>query len=101
VFTPERQVDLAADGDIDLRILGAFANGIASGGVAHSALSVKGPMAAPAVLGNLSVSGGELRLDSPSFAASDIEGTIAIPADRDATIDLKGTVNGGAATIRG
>src|SRR5262249_26687634 len=101
VLTPDRQLDLAVNGDVDLRILGAFASGIASGGVAHSALTVKGPMAAPVVLGNLTVAGGELRLDSPGFAASDIEGTIAIPADRDATIALKGTVNGGAATIQG
>ncbi|HEX7794331.1 MAG TPA: translocation/assembly module TamB domain-containing protein [Vicinamibacterales bacterium] len=101
LFTPDRQLDLAVNGDIDLRILGAFATGIASGGVARSALTVKGPMADPVVLGNLSVAGGELRLDSPGFAASDIEGTITIPADRDATIALKGTVNGGPATIQG
>jgi len=101
VLTPDRQLDLALNGDVDLRILGAFASGIASGGVAHSALTVKGPMAAPVILGNLNVAGGELRLDSPGFAASDIEGAITIPADRDATIALKGTVNGGPATIQG
>jgi outer membrane protein assembly factor BamA/autotransporter translocation and assembly factor TamB len=101
IFTPDRQLDLAVNGDVDLRILGAFASGIASGGVAHSALTVRGPMAAPIVLGNLIVAGGELRLDSPGFAASDIEGTVTIPADRDATIALKGTVNGGPATIQG
>jgi outer membrane protein insertion porin family len=101
IFTPNRRLDLAVNGDVDLRILGAFATGIASGGVAHSALTVKGPLAGPVVLGDLSVAGGELRLDSPGFAASDIEGTITIPANRDATIALKGTVNGGPATIQG
>ena len=98
---PDRPVDIAVNGDIDLRILGAFVSGVASGGVAHSALTVKGPMASPEILGTLAVTGGELRLENPSFAASDLEGMIVVPANREATISLKGTVNGGAATVEG
>ena len=101
LLAPDRPVDLAVDGDIDLRILGAFASGIATGGIAHSALTVTGPIAAPEILGRIGVTAGELRLDTPSFAASDVEGTIVIPANRDATIALTGTVNGGAATVQG
>ncbi|HEV8233941.1 MAG TPA: translocation/assembly module TamB domain-containing protein, partial [Gemmatimonadaceae bacterium] len=101
LLAADRPVDLAVDGDVDLRILGAFASGIASGGIAHSALTVKGPIANPDVLGTLEVRAGEFRIDTPGFAASDLEGTIAIPADRNATIALKGSVNGGAATVQG
>ena len=61
LLAADRQVDLAVDGDVDLRILGAFASGIASGGIAHSALTVKGPIANPEVLGTLEVRAGELR----------------------------------------
>ncbi len=101
LLAPDRPLDMAINGDVDLRILGAFVNGVASGGVAHSALTVKGPLAAPELLGTIGVTGGELRLENPSFAASDLEGTIVVPANREATISLKGTVNGGAATVEG
>src|SRR6185436_7744941 len=37
----DHPVDLAVNGDIDLRVLGAFVSGVASGGIAHSALTVK------------------------------------------------------------
>ena len=94
-------VDVAIVGDIDLRIAGAFASGVASGGIGYADLSIKGPLTAPAVSGSLNITAGELRIDTPPLAASDFDGTLWVDAESNATISLNGLVNGGAATIAG
>jgi outer membrane protein assembly factor BamA/autotransporter translocation and assembly factor TamB len=98
---PAPTVDLAVTGDVDLRILGAFASDISPGGVARANVSVKGPIAAPEIVGSVAISAGELGIDAPPFAASDFDGTVSVAADGMATIDLKGLINGGSATVTG
>ena len=94
-------LDLAVDGALDLRVLSAFASGIASGGIAHTAFKVTGPLASPQIVGSIDVSSGELRLETPSLAASDLTGSIAVDATRKATMYLNGDINGGPAYIEG
>jgi autotransporter translocation and assembly factor TamB len=98
---PVPALDLAVDGALDLRVLGAFATGIASGGLAHTALTVTGPLASPQIVGNIDVTSGELRLETPSLSASDFSGNIAVDAARRATIYLNGDLNGGPAYVEG
>jgi outer membrane protein assembly factor BamA len=94
-------IDLVVDGAVDLRMLGAFASGFASGGVAQTAFTVKGPLAAPEVVGSIDVTAGEVRLDTPPVSASDFNGSILVDAARRATITLGGFVNGGWTDING
>ena len=101
LLEPNRTIDLVVDGAIDLRMLGAFADGIAPGGIAWPALTVKGPLTSPEIVGGFSVDAGELRLDTPSLAASDFSGTVYIDATRRTLISLSGLVNGGPTTIDG
>ena len=98
---PSPSMDLVVDGAIDLRVLGAFASGFASAGIARTAITVRGPLGAPEIVGNIDVTAGELRLETPGVSASDFNGTIAIAADRTATISLTGLVNGGATAVQG
>ncbi len=98
---PAPALDLAVDGALDLRVLGAFASGIASGGIAHTAFKVTGPLASPQIVGSIDVSSGELRLETPSLSASDLTGSIAVDATRKATMYLNGDINGGPAYIEG
>ena len=98
---PAPALDLAVDGALDLRVLGAFASGIASGGLAHTSFTVTGPLASPQIVGSIDVSSGELRLETPSLSASDLTGSIAVDAIRQATIYLNGDINGGPAYIEG
>jgi outer membrane protein assembly factor BamA len=101
LFGPAPALDLAVDGALDLRVLGAFASGIASGGLAHTAFTVTGPLASPQIVGSIDVSSGELRLETPSLSASDFSGTIAVDAARQATMYLNGDINGGPAYVEG
>ena len=77
---PAPALDLAVDGALDLRVLGAFASGIASGGLAHTAFTVTGPLASPQIVGSIDVSSGELRLETPSLSVSDLTGSILVDA---------------------
>ena len=86
---------------LDLRVLGAFASGLASGGVAQTSLAIKGPLASPELIGNIDVKSGELRLETPSMSATDFNGTITVDASRKGTIALTGLVNGGPTDVRG
>jgi autotransporter translocation and assembly factor TamB len=98
---PAPALDLAVDGALDLRVLGAFASGIASGGIAYTAFTVTGPLASPQIVGSVDLSAGELRLETPSLSASDLTGSIAVDASRRASIYLNGDINGGPAYIEG
>ena len=98
---PAPALDLAVDGALDLRVLGAFASGIASGGLAHTAFTVTGPLASPQIVGSIDVSSGELRLETPSLSVSDLTGSILVDATRNATMYLNGDINGGPAYIEG
>ena len=98
---PAPALDLAVDGALDLRVLGAFASGIASGGLAHTTFTVTGPLASPQIVGSIDVSSGELRLETPSLSVSDLTGSIAVDATRKATMYLNGDINGGPAYIEG
>jgi outer membrane protein insertion porin family len=101
LLEPNRTIDLVVDGAIDLRMLGAFADGIAPGGIAWPAITVKGPLTSPQIVGGFSLEAGELRLETPGLSASDFSGTVYIDATRRTLISLSGLVNGGPTTIDG
>jgi len=98
---PTPAIDIAVDGGLDLRVLGAFASGLASAGVAQTSLAIKGPLASPDVIGKIEVMSGELRLETPDMLATDFNGTITVDASRQGTIALTGLVNGGPTDVRG
>jgi hypothetical protein len=58
VTGPNPIVDLAVGGDVDLRILGAFASGLTFGGVARSDFTVKGMLASPEIVGSIGIVAG-------------------------------------------
>ena len=95
------QVDVAVNGGLDLRLLGAFATDIATGGTAQADFTVSGPLRSPHVVGRIGVTNGELRLDAPRVVASELEGSVLVDERRTATIRMAGTVNGGAAELNG
>ena len=94
-------VDVAVTGGLDLRLLGAFATDIATGGTAQADFTVKGPLRSPDIVGSVGVTNGEIRLDTPRLVASELEGVIRFDESRTATISIAGTVNGGATEVKG
>jgi outer membrane protein assembly complex protein YaeT len=94
-------IDLGVAGALDLRVLSAFAEGIASGGSARANLRVTGPLDKPDIIGEIGVADAELQLDSPRLAATDLQGTILIGDSRKVSVALAGMLNTGTAKITG
>jgi outer membrane protein insertion porin family len=94
-------MDVGISGALDLRVLGAFVGGIASGGTARADLRATGPLDNPEIVGEVNVRQGELQLDSPRLAATDVEGIVRIAAGRKATVALTGLVNTGMTRLDG
>jgi outer membrane protein assembly complex protein YaeT len=94
-------IELGVSGVLDLRVLSAFVSGVASGGTAHADLEVRGPLENPDIVGDLTVADGELQLDSPRLAASDLQGTLRVGAGRKVAVSMAGVVNTGNARLEG
>jgi outer membrane protein assembly factor BamA len=95
------RLDLAVNGLLDLRLLAVLSTDLATGGTAEADFTVSGPWQSPDVVGRVVVRNGELRLDTPRVAASELEGSVHVDERRRAVIHIAGTVNGGAATLDG
>ena len=95
------QVDLSVRGTLDLRVLGAFANGVAAGGIARPELTITGTFDSPVVVGSVGIAGGELRVEAPPLVASDLDGSMEITENRTLSLALTGLVNGGSAQVTG
>ena len=72
------QIDLAVNGALDLRLLGAFATDIATAGTARADFTVSGPLRSPRIVGRMDVTNAELRLDTPRVVASELEGSVRV-----------------------
>ena len=94
-------VELLVSGVLDLRVLGAFVSGVSSGGTAHGDLAVTGPFDDPDISGDITVRDGELQVDSPRLAASDLAGTVRIASGRKLTVSVAGLLNTGRTTVEG
>jgi outer membrane protein assembly factor BamA/autotransporter translocation and assembly factor TamB len=94
-------VDLDVSGVLDLRVLAAFVRGAAAAGSADAALTLRGPVDDPVIVGRLEVADADLRLDSPRLAVSELEGTVRIDANRKVDVGLAGQLNTGTARVEG
>ena len=100
-LTTGRSIDFGLSGVLDLRVVGAFVSGVTSGGTADADLRVTGPIDNPEIVGRITVADGELQLDSPRLAASDLAGTVQVAAGRQLTVSLAGLVNTGNSRLEG
>ena len=98
---PAPTLDLGLSGTMDLRMLGAFAESVAAGGVARTDLQIAGTLERPTVVGRLAIADGELRLEAPALMASDLVGDVWIDPRQVATLSLTGLINGGDAKLTG
>ena len=94
-------IDLGVAGALDLRVLSAFVSGIESGGSARANLRITGPLNKPDIVGEVGIADGELQMDSPRLAATDLHGTLLVGDGRKATVSLTGFVNTGRARLDG
>lgn len=102
-FTDEGEVrvDAAADALIDLRLIGAFVEGVATAGRVDVSLAAGGPVGAPEIDGRIIVSGGEARLREPRLAVSGVSGSLVLRGDELRIDRMTGTANGGPIEVGG
>ncbi|MGE3840297.1 MAG: translocation/assembly module TamB domain-containing protein, partial [Vicinamibacterales bacterium] len=102
VFGRERpRLALTAVGELDLRILGAFAPQFATGGRASISVTASGPTDDPLVEGQIEVSDASAVIREPRLAITDLHGIVALSRNRLEVRDLSGAANGGALRVRG
>jgi hypothetical protein len=94
-------LELDVSGVLDLRVLGAFVSGAAAGGTADAKFTLSGPVDDPVIVGRMTVADADLQMDSPRLAASELEGTVRIAADRKVDLSLAGSLNTGSARVEG
>jgi outer membrane protein assembly complex protein YaeT len=94
-------IDVGVAGALDLRVLSAFVSGITSGGSARANLRITGPLDLPDIVGEVGIADGELQLDNPRLAATDIRGTLLVGDSRKITVALTGFLNTGSTRISG
>jgi outer membrane protein assembly complex protein YaeT len=95
------ELDLALKGAVDLRMLSAFAPGVASSGRATFDVKVTGTAADPSVDGQISVENGGVILRDPRIAVTDLQGIVAFARDEIQLRDFTAHANGGTVRITG
>ncbi|MPZ18033.1 MAG: BamA/TamA family outer membrane protein [Luteitalea sp.] len=88
-------VELNALGNLDLRLLGAFARDIGTAGSATIDVRATGPVTTPELDGRIDVTEGELVLREPRLLVSDVAGAIQLDEQRISAIGITGMANGG------
>ena len=100
-LTGDRELDLRAQGRVNLKLIESFNPDFTSSGVVSVDLSVTGPMAKPVMQGKVQVAGGAIAyIDLPS-ALSDINGSLVFNQDRLQIESLTAHTGGGLVTFGG
>lgn len=97
----QAELALAANGRLDLRLLGALASGVEAGGAATVELAVDGPAAAPRLHGSVDVSNGLLRYRPKRLWLDALAGRLALEGGTLRIETLTGSLNGGTFEARG
>lgn len=98
----DRDLDIIAAGNLDLRVLSAFLGQLGStGGHANLNARMHGSLSSPEVTGSVTLADAELRVTNPRLAVTELNGAIALNRDRLVTENVAGIANGGSVTIDG
>ena len=95
------RLDLQVRGTSDLRVVGAFVPGVATGGTAALDVRVRGRADDPELDGQIAITDGELRVRAPRVAVTNLAGTVALMRDRLVVRDISGAANGGTIQFGG
>jgi outer membrane protein assembly factor BamA/autotransporter translocation and assembly factor TamB len=97
------QAAILANGDIDLRMATPFvrAAGLTTAGTLQPRLSITGALTDPRIDGDLTVSGGEMRLVDPRVIISDLNGRAVLTRSTATLTSMTGSINGGTLTAEG
>ncbi|MBI2829439.1 MAG: translocation/assembly module TamB domain-containing protein [Acidobacteria bacterium] len=99
----DREAAILANGVVDLRLLTPFVRnaGMTTAGRLEPRLSITGTLENPRIDGDLTVTGGEIRLVDPRILVSDLTARAVLTRTSANITSLTGTSNGGTLTGRG
>ena len=92
-------LNLTLAGMVDLRMLGAFAPDVATGGLARIQLAARGTTAEPDVSGQVALENVDVRIDEPRLVVTGMSGTIQLTKDHVTASGITGAANGGTLTL--
>jgi outer membrane protein assembly factor BamA/autotransporter translocation and assembly factor TamB len=97
------QAAILTNGDIDLRMATPFvrAAGLTTAGTLQPRLSITGALTDPRIDGDVTVSGGEMRLLDPRVIVSDLNGRAVLTRSTATLTAITGSINGGSLTAEG
>ncbi len=95
------EVNASLGGTLDLRMLGIASPDVAAAGRADFAIRAAGPLADPAIDGEITFRDGELAMRDPRLAITDLVGVIALAKDRVRFVDFRAAANGGTLQLGG
>ncbi|MGE0444465.1 MAG: translocation/assembly module TamB domain-containing protein, partial [Vicinamibacterales bacterium] len=97
------QAGIIATGDLDARMLTPFIRpaGLSASGRLAPRLSITGPLAAPRVDGDLTLTGAEVRLVDPRIVVSGLNGRAVLTRTTANLTNVTGTINGGSLALSG
>lgn len=98
--TGNRELDLRADGRLDLRVLGLFSPSATTGGTGDLAVAIRGNAAEPLADGTVELTNAELRVAEPQIGISGANGTIRLSPTRLDAGTITGSMNGGRFSLR-
>lgn len=96
-----RTIDVAMAGDVDLRILTAFAPALATDGTAAVDLRASGALDDPRIAGRVQLVDAELSLREPRIVVGQVNGPIVLDGERISFDGIAGTLNGGDLSLHG
>jgi translocation and assembly module TamB len=96
-----RNLDLRADGRLNLRVLQTFNPEVQSSGITTVAATVHGTVTDPRIVGQIEIENGNIALIDLPNGLSDINGTLVFDEDRLQVQSLRATTGGGQLDIGG
>jgi outer membrane protein assembly complex protein YaeT len=95
------ELDVAASGDIDLRMIAAFTRDVATSGKARLEVKATGPAATPRVDGQVSVADADIIIREPRLAITELTGRVALTEGGLRLDEMTASANGGTLKISG
>jgi translocation and assembly module TamB len=100
-FAGSRELELAANGQADLKLLGGFDPNLTSSGTATVHMNLRGTLSDPVAQGTIQISDGAANYAGIPSGLSDLNGTLSFTQDRIHIDQLTGRTGGGVLEFKG
>jgi translocation and assembly module TamB len=100
-FTSKHELDLTADGQVDLKFLGSFAPDVTASGLATIHMTVHGNLLEPRPFGTVQIKNGTINYAGLPSGLSEMNGSLTFTRDRAHIEELSARTGGGTLDFKG